>query len=71
MSKFAYESGKHAASRKKGRATQGFGVFKFDGEMLSRKQIAERVEQSESWVSTTISRLRKQGVREFKREHFE
>lgn len=71
MSKFGYDAVKHAGSRKNGRATQGFGVFKFEGEMLSRKQIAERVEQSESWVGTIISRLRKQGVREFTKEHFQ
>lgn len=71
MSKFAYDAVKHAGSRKKGRSTQGYAVFKFEGELLSRKQIAERVKQSESWVGTIISRLRKRGIREFTREHFQ
>lgn len=71
MSKFGYDAVKHADSRKKGRVMQGFAVFRFEGEMLSRKQIAERVQQSESWVGVIISRLRKQGVREYTRAHFE
>ena len=46
-------------------------LLRFEGELLTRAQIAERIGRSLSNTGTLIQKLRKAGIRELKREHFQ
>lgn len=45
-------------------------LLPFEGELLTRAQIAERVQRSDSLISTRVRALRARGIRNFTREHF-
>ena len=63
-------SAKHQQASRNANKTNTGAVFNFDGEYLTRAQIAERVCGSRDFVSDRITELRKEGVRVFTAAHF-
>lgn len=59
-----------AAGAQGGKRTTA-ALLNFEGERLTRAQIADRVGRSLSNTCTLIQKLRKAGIRELKREHFQ
>lgn len=59
-----------AARRGNARQRAGAALLPFEGELLTRAQIAERVQRSDSHVSTRVRALRARAIRNFTREHF-
>lgn len=71
MSRFKYDAGVERRAAENGRQRQGVRVLMFEGERLSIAQIAERTGKTVKAVQGRVAKLRKEGVRELKREHFQ